>query len=236
MHSVNDVKHCLSGTEVVHKKGTKCFRRRLRSELRWWLLPSYTEVLISQPKSSFQGLYLTARSQSLWALLWVDCPVKKTVQPLQRDKPLVWLLPSLPSPWCKEIRSCSQGYAVCFEDYKTIENIVGKFWCCKCVRRLAGDVQPRDPAEVVSRVGYHFLFLKEGLQEKVSGPRPICHFVAPASLLLQSWTHCLESQLRLSDSVVWSGDLGLWASNFSFCGCFKKTLVWTDLLFPKDVP
>lgn len=51
---------------------------------------------------------------------------------------------------------------------------------------LAGNIQPRDPGEVVSCDGYCFLFLKEGLREKVSAQRLILHFLAPAHLLL-SW-------------------------------------------------
>lgn len=39
---VNDVKHCSSGIEGENRKRTKCFRRRLRGELGWWLLPSHT--------------------------------------------------------------------------------------------------------------------------------------------------------------------------------------------------
>lgn len=131
------------------------------------------------------------------------------VQPSHTDKPLVWLLPSvravskhsLPSP-ALGVRKSGPVPRGMLSDYKTMENIVGKFQCCRCDRRLSGVLQPRDPGKVVSRVGYHFFFLKEGLQGKVSGPRPICHFVACACLLLQSWMHWLESQISLSDSVV----------------------------------
>lgn len=143
--------------------------------------------------------------------------------------------PSLPSPWHKEIRSCSQGNVVCFEDYKAMEIIVRRSWCCRGDWRLDGDVQPRGPGGAVSHVGYCFPFLEEGLQDKVSGPIHHCG-TCLSCLLLQSQMHWPESQIRLSALVVWSGDLGLWASNFSFCNCFKKTSVWNNLRFPKDVP
>lgn len=152
-------------------------------------------------------------------------------------KGFVQAQPSLPSLWHKAIRPCSWGNAACFQDYKAMQNIVRKFWCSRGEWRLAGDVQPRGPGEAVSCVGYRFLFLKEELQDKVSGPRPFCHCgTCLPCLLLQSQICWLESQLRLSASMVWSGDLGLWASNFSFCNCFKKTLLWMDLRFSKGIP
>lgn len=111
--------------------------------------------------------------------------------------------PSLPGPWCKEIKPCSQGNVVCFEDYKAMENIARKFWDCRGDWRFSGEVQPRDPGEVLSCVGYHFFFLEEGLQKKISEPRPTCHFLAPSWLFSFSRAECTGWKARQGCLLLW---------------------------------
>lgn len=112
------------------------------------------------------GTYFTPFRVCIWLLteafiMDLICLLsREIVQPLNMDKPWVWLLCSvrvvevqlwLIDPWCKEIRSCSKRNAICFENDKTTI-LVKKFWCCRGDWGLSENVEPRDTGEVLTTI------------------------------------------------------------------------------------
>lgn len=171
---------------------------------------------------------------------------QRKVQPFHVDKPWVWLLYSarvaqaqlwLSDPWCKEIRSCSKGSAICFENYKTVI-LVRKFWCCRGDWSLSEDVEPSDTGERVSHVDYHFFFLGKGCEMSLDQDPSATswHWLVLSPLKSDMLPEKPSTVVCFCELTWWFGIISIKLFQ-SFCSCFKKTLfglMWDFLkVFPK---